>query len=59
MNNYFQDALESFVQAVNAHGNLKAEIVTSVLIGDTHYVEMKYTVIRPLEIIKIDLEILK
>jgi hypothetical protein len=51
-------ALESFVKAINDQGNMRAEIVTNVIIGDTHYSEVNYTMLKPVEIIIIDYEVM-
>jgi len=52
-------ALESFVKAINDQGNMKAEIVTNVIIGDEQYVELNYTMLKPVENIIIDFDLLK
>ncbi len=47
-------ALESFRDTINAHGVHTCEIITNVIIGDTHYSEIIIRPNRPIDFIKIN-----
>jgi hypothetical protein len=55
----YTSSLESFVNAINEQGNMKARIVSSEIMDDTFHAEVEYTMIKPVENIKINFEVLK
>jgi hypothetical protein len=50
-------AIESFVDTINKHGSCKAELIYNVIIDDVQYVQINYTMVKPIEFIKLDFDV--